>query len=445
MRTLITGAVVVSEGVAHKADLMIENDCIAEISDHISGPYDNKIDATDCYLLPGIIDTHVHFREPGLTHKADIASESKAAAAGGVTSWFDMPNTIPQTTTIEALENKFGLASSESVVNYSFFFGATNNNIEDILKLDNTRVPGIKLFMGSSTGNMLVDKEEALRKIFSTTTLPIMTHCESTDVINANMARATALYGEDPDVCHHPEIRSEEACCQSTELALRFATEYNAQLHVAHVSTKRELDMISRCLSNNKGHKITAEATVAHLLFCDKDYATLGTGIKCNPSVKTEADRNALRKALSDGTITTVATDHAPHLLSEKQGGCRKAASGMPMVQYSLVAMLSLVDKGIISLEHLVELMCHNPARLFAVYHRGFIRQGYKADIVIVKKDTSWKVTSDDVRSKCGWSPLEGFTFNWHVLHTLCNGRHVFNNGRINEDNRGEEIKFRMD
>ncbi|MGN1376408.1 MAG: dihydroorotase [Prevotella sp.] len=445
MRTLVTGAVVVGDGKSRRADVLIEDDRIADISDRFSGHYDSKIDATDCFLLPGIIDSHVHFREPGLAHKADIASESRAAAAGGVTSWFDMPNTSPQTTTMEALDNKFGQAASESLVNYSFFFGATDNNIDDMISLDKNRVPGVKLFMGSSTGNMLVDKEEALRKIFSAATLPVMAHCESTDIINENMARATALYGEDPDVRHHPEIRSEEACCHSTALALRLAACYGTRLHIAHVSTGCELEMIARYAHDNKGCNVTAEATVAHLLFCDDDYATLGTRIKCNPAVKSKADRAALRKALSDGTITTIATDHAPHLLSEKQGGCRKAASGMPMIQYSLVATLSLVDERVISMERLVELMCHNPARLFGVYRRGFIRQGYKADLVIVRRGRSWQVTADDVRSKCRWSPLEGRTFNWRVLHTFCNGQHVFDNGIIDENTCGEEIKFRLD
>lgn len=445
MRTLITGAVIVSDGTQKKADITVENDRIADISNHIAGHYDHTIDATGCYLLPGVIDTHVHFRQPGLTHKADISSESRAAAAGGVTTWFDMPNTSPQTVTAEALDNKFVQAAKDSLVNYSFFFGATNDNINIIDKLDPRRVPGVKLFMGSSTGNMLVDKEDALRRLFSSARLPIMAHCESTDIINANMARITALYGEDPDVTHHPEIRSEEACCRSTALALQLAAQYGAQLHVAHVSTKRELEMIAQSRNAENGSRITAEATVAHLMFSDKDYALLGTRIKCNPAVKTATDMTALRKALSDGTITTIATDHAPHLLTEKQGGCRQAASGMPMVQYSLVAMLSLVDEGVITLERLVELMCHNPARLFRICKRGFIRQGYKADMVIVGRGKSWQVTPEDVKSKCGWSPLEGRMFNWRVKHTFCNGRHVYDNGTLDESCRGEEITFRLD
>ena len=365
-----------------------------------------------------------------------MQTESRAAAYGGVTSYFDMPNTNPQTTTKEALEAKLDDASRKSHVNYAFFIGATNDNTETVCSVDPHRVPGIKLFMGSSTGNMLVDKRDVLQQLFSKAELPIMAHCEDTDIINNNMAEAKRLYGDDPSVEHHPEIRSEEACWQSTKLAVELASETGARMHVAHLTTERELQLFG----NNP--RITAEAVIAHLFFCDADYATLGTRIKCNPAIKTKADRDALRQALTNGKITTIGTDHAPHLLSDKQGGCARAASGMPMVQFSLVAMLELVDKGVLSIERLVELMCHNPARLFEVSKRGFLRKGYKADIVLVR-DESWTVTPECIQSKCGWSPMEGHTFNWQVRTTICNGHIIYNNGAFDCNSRGEELQFR--
>lgn len=465
MITLIKGATVVNENRCFKASIVVDNDSIADIiEENITprGKYDAVVDATGCFVLPGIIDDHVHFREPGMTSKADIESESRAAAYGGVTSYFDMPNTKPQTTTLADLDDKFCLAARKSHVNYSFFIGATNDNIDQLLSVDPHRVPGVKLFMGSSTGNMLVDHEEALRQIFSRVKLPIMAHCEDTDTINANMAKAKQKYGDDPDVVHHPEIRSEEACWRSTELAVSLAREYHARLHVAHLTTARELQLfspavdeakrnavanksLSDTMDSNSLPDITAEAVVAHLMFTDDDYATLGARIKCNPAVKTLADRDALRRALVDGRITVVGTDHAPHQLSEKQGGCAKAMSGMPMIQFSLVSMLSLVDEGVLPMERLVQLMCHNPARLFGVSERGFIRTGYKADLVIVRPNSPWTVTPDVIQSKCKWSPLEGKTFRWKVEHTFCNGKHILNNGVLDEESQGEEIVFRKD
>ena len=406
MRTLIQGGTLVNEGRLFEGSILIEDSQIAQIYTEPHTPeasYDEVIDASGCFVLPGIIDDHVHFREPGLTAKADIESESRAAAAGGVTTYFDMPNTVPQTTTLEALEEKFALAARKSHVNYSFFFGATNDNAALLPKLDVHRIPGVKLFMGSSTGNMLVDRREALEKIFASSTLPIMTHCEDTDIINRNMAAAIEKYGDDPKVIHHPEIRSEEACYESTRLAVELARQHQARLHVAHLTTARELELISP-----DDPAITAEATVSHLYFYDRDYTALGTRIKCNPAIKTLRDRDALREALNDGRIAVIGTDHAPHLLSQKEGGCQKAASGMPMIQFSLVTMLELVDQGVLSIERLVELMCHNPARLFEVRQRGFLREGYQADIVLVRPDTGWTVTKDVIQSKCGWSPMEG-------------------------------------
>ncbi len=440
MRTLIYGGNIVNDGQTFTGSIVIDNDVVAEIietTDKPRGHYDKEVDATGCFVLPGVVDSHVHFREPGLTAKADIESESRAAAYGGVTSYFDMPNTKPQTTSVEALDDKFCRAAATSHVNYSFFFGATNDNIDVIPTLDTHRIPGVKLFMGSSTGNMLVDKEEALRRLFANSPLPIMAHCEDTATIDANMTKARATYGEDPDVTHHPEIRSTEACYRSTALAVRLAKEYSARLHVAHVTTAKELEFFG------KDPNITAEAVIAHLVFCDSDYAQLGTAIKCNPAVKTAADRTALRAALSDGRIATIGTDHAPHQWSDKQGGCAHAASGMPMIQFSLVTMLELVDAHVLTIERMVELMCHRPAQLFSVRDRGFLRKGAKADIVVVRPNTPWTVTPDIIQSKCGWSPMTGHTYHWRVEQTICNGRVILDRGQFDINSRGEAITFR--
>lgn len=445
MKTLLTGATVVTEGRSFRGSIVIDGGLISEIHEYCDygarQGYDRKVDLAGCFVLPGVIDDHVHFREPGLTSKADIASESRAAAYGGVTSYFDMPNTVPQTTTLEALEEKRAIARRGSHVNYSFFFGATAGNAGLFPLLDVHRVPGIKLFMGSSTGGMVVDGEDALGRIFSAAELPLMVHCEDTGIINGNMARAKAVYGDDPGVEHHPGIRSGEACFRSTELAVRLARKYGTRLHVAHLSTARELSLFEG--GGGELPRITAEAVVAHLFFSDEDYGRLGTKIKCNPAVKSAADREALRRALSDGRISVVGTDHAPHRLADKEGGCARAASGMPMVQFSLPAMFELVDAGVLTMERLVELMCHNPARLFGVRQRGYIRPGYKADLAVVRPGSPWTVTADVVQSKCKWSPLEGHTFNWRVVHTFCNGRHIYADGRFDDSCRGEDILFR--
>ena len=479
MKTLISHATIVNEGRSFQGSLIIEDDRIADIIENPSAPqgqFDQKVDATGCFVFPGIIDDHVHFREPGLTQKADIESESRAAAFGGVTSYFDMPNTVPQTTSLETLNEKFLLAQRSSHVNYSFFFGATNGNAHLFPLLDIHRIPGIKLFMGSSTGNMLVDKKAALEEIFSTSPLPIMAHCEDTGIINRNMTEAKARYGDDPAVIHHPEIRSEEACYESSRLAVELAKKYHARLHIAHLTTAKELELLDSQRDSVKGNHnvqsyvtsfhdfchdsanrastmalaapkvqsyVTAEATVSHLYFCDEDYATLGTLIKCNPAIKTKADRAALRQALTDGRIAVIGTDHAPHQLSDKQGGAAKATSGMPMIQFSLVTMLELVDAGVLSVERLVELMCHHPAQLFEVRERGFIRKGYKADIVIVSPDAPWTVTEEIIQSKCQWSPMLGHTYHWKVQHTFCNGHHLYNQGVFDAHYHGEELSFR--
>ena len=440
MRTLIKGGTLVNEGKVFDGAIVVEEDKIRKIVAGNQVPessYDHVVDASGCFVLPGVIDDHVHFREPGLTAKADIESESRAAAAGGVTTYFDMPNTIPQTTTLEALDEKYALAAQKSHVNYAFFFGATNDNVELFEQLDPKRIPGIKLFMGSSTGNMLVDRSESLNKIFSSAKLPIMAHCEDTTIINCNMAEAKQKYGEDPKVIHHPEIRSEEACYESTKLAVELARKHQARLHVAHLTTAKELELFGN------EENITAEATVSHLYFCDRDYAALGTRIKCNPAIKTQRDREALREAVNDGRIAVIGTDHAPHLLSQKEGGCAKAASGMPMIQFSLVTMLELVDQGVLSIERLVELMCHHPAQLFEVRQRGFLREGYQADIVIVRPNTGWTVTKDIIQSRCGWSPMEGHMYLWRVEQTICNGHTVYCDGKVDTNYIGQPVAFR--
>lgn len=442
MKILIENGCIVNEGRTCRGSVAIADDRITDILEDQKaqprGTYDQVVDATGCFVLPGVIDTHVHFREPGLTEKADIESESRAAAFGGVTSYCEMPNTVPQTTTIEALDDKRSLAREKSHVNYSFFFGATNDNYADFARLDRHRVPGIKLFMGSSTGNMLVDRYGSLLKVFETAArldLPVMAHCEDTDTINHNMAQMKKAYGDDPDVMLHPLIRSEEACYESSALAVQLARTYGTHLHVAHISTARELELL--------GGNVTGEACVAHLLFTSADYARKRALIKCNPAVKRDEDRQALRQALTDGRITTVATDHAPHLLAQKQGGCARAASGMPMVQFSLPVMLGLASEGVLSMERVVELMCHQPAQLFQIRERGFLRPGYKADIAIVRPTEPYVVSNDMVQSRCGWTPLEGDTLCWRVSHTLCNGRFVVDDGRFSPDSRGEELLFR--
>lgn len=441
-RTQIKNATIVNEGRRFIGTLVIDDDRIDEIIEGADSepviPVDETIDGTGCYLFPGVIDDHVHFRDPGLTQKGDFNTESRAAAAGGVTTVFDMPNCNPQTTTMEAFKEKWMIAASKSVVNYGLFFGATAGNAYELGKLDSRKVAGIKLFMGSSTGNMLVDNEVALRAIFESAKLPIMTHCENTQLINENMAKAQAAYGNDPAVEHHPEIRSEEACYQSTALAVKLAQETGARLHVAHISTARELELFD---ANNP--RITAEACVGHLVFSDKDYAKLGTRIKVNPAIKTEADCHALREALNNGKIYTIGTDHAPHKLSEKMGGCAKAASGMPIIQFSLVSMLELVDKGVLSLERMVQLMCHNPAELLQIENRGYLREGYKADIVMVRPHVPWTLTPNRIQSKCNWSPLEGHVFHWRVERTFCNGFPIFNRGHVTDEKfRGQAVCY---
>lgn len=461
MRTLICGGTLVNEGKTQKASILIEDGDIKAIlpaGQHPDASSDETVDASGCFVLPGIIDDHVHFREPGLTEKADIDTESRAAAAGGVTSYFDMPNCVPQTTTLEALEEKFRLAAKKSHVNYSFFFGATNDNAGLFPQLPADRIPGIKLFMGSSTGNMLVDRDASLRRIFAAAApLPLMAHCEDTAIINQNMAEAKKAWGEDPPVSLHAMIRSEEACLQSTRKAVELAKEYGTRLHVAHLSTAEELECLPPAPSDWRGSSaarkaspcrgrmegaITAEACVGHLYFTMLDHERLGARIKVNPAIKSPVDQFMLRQALNDGRIAVVGTDHAPHLLSQKEGGCVRAASGMPMVQFSLVTMLELVDEKVLTLSRLVELMAHNPARLFGVQRRGFLRPGYRADLVVVRPHSPWTVTPECIESRCGWSPVEGHTYQWRVERTLCNGHTVYADGTVDSSYIGEPLQF---
>ncbi|MEG1563500.1 MAG: dihydroorotase [Bacteroides sp.] len=453
-RICVRNAFIINEGQIVKGSVIIENEQIAEVwvegKDSLE-PGDEVIDAEGCYLLPGVIDGHVHFRDPGLTQKADIASESKAAAAGGVTSFMDMPNTNPQTTTLDALEAKFELLASKSRVNYSCYFGATNNNYPMLGELDQHRVCGVKLFMGASTGDMLVDKMNSLKYIFQGTELLIAVHCEDQSTIKANTekfsqefaAQQVPLFEGDLPISYHAKIRSEEACFLSSHLAVQLAQETDARLHILHVSTARELSLFESALPLSQ-KRITAEACVAHLLFDFASYQELQSRIKCNPAIKTRHDRNSLRAAVNSNLVDVISTDHAPHLLKDKEGGALKAASGMPMIQFSLISMLELVNEGVFTLEKVIEKMCHAPAQIYAIRNRGYIRKGYQADLVLVRPDKEgWTLMADDVRSKCQWSPLEGRTFHWKVEKTFVNGHLLYADGEIDDDYRGQELRFR--
>ncbi len=440
----IRNATIVNEGRAYKGAVLIADERIEAVYEGetpLPEPDVQVIDATGMLLFPGAIDDQVHFREPGLTHKGDIASESRAAVAGGVTTFMDMPNTKPQTTTLADLDWKFNRAAETSAANYSFFFGGTNDNIDEIRKLDRSRVPGLKLFLGSSTGNMLVDKKERLERIFGEAGMLIAVHAEKEEVIKRNRAYYTRLYGEDLDISFHSKIRSEEACYASSSEAVELATRLDARLHILHLSTAKELTLLNNRLPLCE-KKITGEVCVHHLWFCDNDYARLGNRIKWNPSIKTEADRTVLREAVMNDTVDIVATDHAPHLLSEKEGSCLKAASGGPLVQHSLVVMLELVKKGCFTYEKVAEKMAHNPAELFRIERRGYIRPGYYADLVLVDPQQVWTVSKANILYKCGWSPFEGYTFHHAVWKTFVNGRLVYDDGKIDETVRGKEVKY---
>ncbi len=443
MRTLIKNATIINEGRQFQGSVLIENDKIASVTEGSAHPEVEAelIDATGKWLLPGCIDDQVHFREPGLTHKGDIASESRAAVAGGVTSFMDMPNTKPQTTTLDALQWKFNRAAETSRANYSFFFGGTNDNLREIHKLDRSRVPGLKLFLGSSTGNMLIDNRETLERIFSESDMLIAVHAEKEEIIKRNIAHYTQLYGEDLDISFHSKIRSEEACYASSAEAVALAKRTGARLHILHLSTARETTLLDNHLPLSQ-KKITGEVCVHHLWFDDADYARFGNRIKWNPSIKTAADRDALRQAVNDNRIDIVATDHAPHLPAEKEGSCLKAASGGPLVQHSLVAMLRMAEQGIFTYEKVVEKMAHKPADLYHIDRRGYIRPGYFADLVLVDPAAHWTVSKDNILSKCGWSPFEGYTFHHAVWKTFVNGQLAYADGKVNDAVRGRELRY---
>lgn len=444
MRTIIRNTTIVNEGRKFVGSVVIEDEIIQQVleGDDSTQPYDLDIDGTDLYLFPGVIDDHVHFREPGLTYKADIASESRTAAAGGVTSYMEMPNTKPPTTNFQLLEEKFQLAAQHSRVNYSFYYGATNDNVDTLPQLDATRVAGVKVFMGSSTGNMLVDREESLHRIFATSPLLLMAHCEDTAIIEANIRAFKKKYKGQNDfpVRYHSRIRSVEACYASSSLAVQMAKDTGARLHIAHISTAKELELFDNKPLEEK--KITAEAVIAHLMFTTEDYDTLGTRIKCNPAIKTPEDRAALRAALTNGLIDVVATDHAPHIADEKKGGALKAASGMPMIQFSLVSMLELSDEGVLPIERIPDLMSHHPAQLFHVEKRGFIRPGYYADLVLVDPNANWQVKEGRYYTKCGWTPMDERVFKWRVRRTMVNGITAYSDGIVVDGVRGKELRF---
>lgn len=439
--TLIRNASVVNEGTTEIKDVLIENGIISKIGVSIAYDGHTIIDGTGKYLVPGMIDDQVHFREPGLTHKADIESESRAAVAGGITSFMEMPNTNPQSLTQELLEQKFARAAQVSAANFSFFMGASNDNLEEVLKTDPRTVAAVKIFMGSSTGNMLVDNREVLEQIFSTSKMLIAVHCEDEETILENTENFRALYGEDVPIQMHPLIRSDEACYKSSSLAIELAKKHGTRLHVFHLSTEMEMDLFDNSLPL-KDKMITAEACVHHLWFDDRDYAEKGTFIKWNPAVKTKEDKQAVLQAVLDDRIDVIATDHAPHTLLEKQNTYFNAPSGGPLVQHALVALLELHHQGKISLQKIVEKTSHAPAILFRVEKRGFIREGYWADLVLLDLQDPWTVDKSNVLYKCGWSPFEGQEFQSKVSRTWVNGNLVYDQGKLNNDTRGSRLLF---
>jgi dihydroorotase len=441
---LIKNATIINEGRTYHGDLLIKEELIKSIgsADQINIPSGTKIiDATGLLLIPGVIDDQVHFREPGLTHKGDIFSESRAAVAGGVTSFMDMPNTNPQTVTIDILNEKYRIGSESAFTNYSFYLGATNTNLDEVLRVNPSEVCGIKLFMGSSTGNMLVDNEPALRALFAQTSMPITAHCEDESIIRKNSEIYREKYGEDVPVKMHSKIRSREACFRSSSHAVNLAKEYNTRLHILHLSTADELKLFKNDLPLNE-KRITGEVCVHHLWFDDSSYDDLGTLIKWNPAIKTRFDRDALINGVNNNLIDIVATDHAPHTLAEKGNSYFKAPSGGPLIQHSLVVMLELWHRKIFSLEKIVEMMCHNPAILFNIRNRGFIREGYQADLCLINPSSPWSVSKENILYKCGWSPFEGTTFRSKVVQTIVNGTIVYDNGVINNNYRGQRLMF---
>ena len=438
---LIKGAYVVNEGESKPLDVLVQDDRIVKIAESIPHTTEELVEAKGLYLLPGMIDDQVHFREPGLTHKANIATESRAAVAGGITSFIEMPNTVPQATTIELLEEKFAVAAKDSLANYSFMFGGTNDNLDEIKKVDKNTVAGLKLFLGSSTGNMLVDDQDVLREIFSTTDLVISVHCEDEPTVKANLAAHIEKYGDDIPIELHPVIRSHDACYLSSSTAIKLAKETGARLHVFHLSTARETELFRNDIPLEE-KKITAEVCVHHLWFSEEDYAEKGTHIKWNPAVKSAEDRSALWEALNDDRIDVLATDHAPHTLEEKANPYTSAPSGGPLVQHALPALLTAVKKGKISIEKLVQKACHNPAILFQIEKRGYLKEGYFADMVLVDMEGKTPVSRDNILYRCGWSPFEGTTFDAKIEQTWVNGKSVYQSGKIMENKAAMRLTF---
>jgi dihydroorotase len=441
LSTLIRNANLINEGQIIQADLLIKEGVIAKIATSIDEQADHVIDAKGKYLMPGVIDDQVHFREPGLTHKAELYTESKAAVAGGITSFMEMPNTKPQTLTQELLEQKYQRAKEVSLANYSFFMGASNDNLEEVLKTDPKTVGAIKIFMGSSTGNMLVDDKSVLENIFEKSKMLIAVHCEDEATIQENTAHYKSIYGEDIPIELHPKIRSDEACYKSSSMAIELAKKHDTRLHVFHLSTAKEMELFRNDIPLEE-KRITAEVCIHHLWFDDSQYADKGTHIKWNPAVKSKADKEAVFKALLDDRIDVIATDHAPHTLKEKNNTYFNAPSGGPLVQHALVAMLEFFHQGKIGLEKIVEKMCHAPAICFQVENRGFIREGYAADLVLIDLESPWQVTKENILYKCGWSPFDGDTFKSRVTHTWVNGHLAYQNGTFDESIKGHRITF---
>ena len=441
---LIKNGKIINKGEIYPSDIYIEDEIIKEVSESITPKFsDTKtIDAEGNFIMPGLIDDQVHFREPGLIHKGDIYSESRAAVAGGITSYFEMPNTVPQTTTQAELKNKFSIASKNSLANYSFMFGGTNDNIEEILKIDPKEVPALKIFLGSSTGNMLVDNLDALEEIFLKCQLPIAVHCEDENTIKNNLKIYNDLYGEKIPVKLHPKIRDEQACYISSSMAVDLAKKTGARLHVFHLSTKKETNLFSNSI-DLRNKKITSEVCIHHLTFTENDYDKYGSRIKWNPSIKSLDDQNGLWEALNDDRIDVIATDHAPHTIDEKGNDYVKCPSGGPLVQHSLVAMLEGYHNDKIKLEKIVQKMCHNPAILFEIENRGFIKEGFYADLVIFNLNKPWTVNKENILYKCGWSPFEGTTFKSRISHTIINGNLVFSNNRIIDKKMGKKLTFK--
>jgi len=441
MKYLIQNANIVNEGKITKGDILIEDGFIKSIGEHIE--VSNKdysiIDATDKYLIPGVIDDQVHFREPGLTHKGDIEEGALAAVAGGTTSFMDMPNVSPQTTSIKYLEDKYKIASEKSVANYSFYLGATNDNIDEIRKINPKNTCGLKVFMGSSTGNMLVDKDDKLEEIFKTCPSLIATHCEDSPTIEANTKEYIDKYGDDIPYIYHPYIRSEEACYKSSSKAVALAKKHNTRLHILHLSTAKETSLFS--IEDRKTKRITGEVCVHHLWFNEEAYKTKGNFVRWNPAIKTENDRVGLMKALREGRLDVIATDHAPHTIKEKTGVYTKAAGGGPLVQHSLVCMLELAHKKEITIEEVVDKMCHAPADIFSIDKRGYIKEGFHADLCLISKD-SWTVSKENILYKCGWSSFEGTKFNHTVEKTFVNGNLVYDKGTFNKNIKGNRLLF---